>query len=606
MKYLFFGVFFFFGARAIQPQPISAVRVVNSYPINGAQNVHPATGIGISFSSPIIKNSMYCDSITVTGTINEKYSGTVRISTNRKTVIFIPSKPFPFGETINVRFGRFETISEAMTPAYSLTFTIRTKLAIVDTSFHSDDPILENQIHKTLFHATGPATLSYPIFNIITENNPSNGEMFIANYKNLASQTNTYRMILDKYGEVTYGEGGGPDYFDDFKPNQDGTYSFYDQQNGAFFILDTNFTLINIIGATYGYVTDAHEIRVTSEGNYFILAADYEFIDMSSYVKGGFNSATVLVPIIQEFDRDSNLIFEWRTIDHFKITDATHEDLTSNYIDFCHVNAIEFDADSNLIISCRHFDEITKIDRETGDIIWRWGGKNNQFTFVGDTLLFSHQHAIRRTDAGTYIMFDNGNFHPPNAYYSRALEYRLDQTNKIATKIWQFRHIPDVYSLAMGYVQRLPNHNTFIGWGEADDLTVTELDPNDQTLYEMGMTDGNYTYRAYKYDSNYVHGRVNSSVAQSATESNITTLICMPNPISDQGHIECSAVQSGNVAISLFDQLGREISKIYTGVLSSGKHSFLMNAKEFPAGMYYLRATGDDGLSIEKKILIMK
>ena len=38
-----------------------------------------------------------------------------------------------------------------------------------------------------------------------------------------------------------------------------------------------------------------------------------------------------------------------------------------------------------LMISSRHLNEITKISRTTGDIIWRFGGKNNQFTFVNDT-----------------------------------------------------------------------------------------------------------------------------------------------------------------------------------------------------------------------------
>ena len=34
----------------------------------------------------------------------------------------------------------------------------------------------------------------------------------------------------------------------------------------------------------------------------------------------------------------------------------------------------------HLLISSRHMDEVTKIDRQTGEIIWRLGGKNNDFT----------------------------------------------------------------------------------------------------------------------------------------------------------------------------------------------------------------------------------
>jgi hypothetical protein len=614
MKNIFLVAVLLFAANSAFSKSISGIRILNSYPMNEAENVHPATGIGITFSDPIRKSSVTIESISVIGTLGGKYYGTVKLSRNGRTVIFTPSMRFLLGDIVQVRLGSFETAGDAMTPVYTLSFSVRKKLAFPDTSFHSDDPVLEHQLHSTLHDAqrTSHGILSlqaspqsYPGINIITENNPSEGNMFLTNFKDVSDQSNTFRMILDKNGEIINAEGGGPDYFGDYKPNPDGTYSFYDYFNGAFFILDSNLTLNNIIGSTYGYVTDAHEIRVTSEGNYYIIAADNEFVDMSQYVKEGFNPATILVPIIQEFDRDSNLIFEWRSTDHFKITDATHEDLKLSYIDFCHINAIEFDADSNLLLSCRHMDEITKIDRKTGEVMWRWGGKNNQFTFIGDTLLFSHQHAIRRTDAGTYLMFDNGNFHTGNAAFSRALEYQLDQKNKIATKIWDFRHNPDVLSLSMGYVQRLPNKNTFIGWGECDDISVTELDPKNQTLYEMGMTGGNYSYRAYKYDTNYVHGKDNSSAAQSIPSVD-ATLNCIPNPISGQAQIECSVKESSRMNISLFDQLGREVLNIYTGYLSSGKHSYMINSGKLPAGMYFLRAAENNGFTLEKKVVVLK
>jgi hypothetical protein len=606
------GILFFWAEYSLC-KPFSNARVVNTYPMKGAVNVHPATGIGITFSGPLRKNFPVSDSFSVFGETGKQYSGSVRISTNGRTVIFKPAEPFPLGEIVNVRLGSIPTLAEVNTAPYSMTFTVRSKLAFPDTSFHSDDPLLEHQLHRPIrtntstgspISATQSQPQGFPGFNIISEDNPSDGNMFIANYKNQSSQTDTYRMILDKYGEVTYSEGGGPDYFYDFKPNPNGTYTFFDEENEAFFILDTNLILTDMVAASNGYVTDAHEIRVTTEGNYFILAADYEYIDMSKIVVGGFNAAQVLVPVIQEFDRDSNLLFEWRTIDHFKVTDATHEDSVSDYIDFCHANAIEFDADSNLLLSCRHMDEITKINRETGDIMWRWGGKNNQFKFIGDTLPFSHQHAIRRTDTGTYIMFDNGNFHPLSASYSRAVEYSLDQTNMTATNVWEFRHKPDVLSPAMGYVQRLPNGNTFIGWGECDNLSVTELDSNKNTLYEMGMTDQNYSYRAYKYDSNYIHGKINSSVAR--TQPGGVNLLCSPNPVTDQAQISCTVTDFGPMTIALYDQLGRVVSNIFSGDLSAGDHSFTISARGLSAGIYYLRASGGNGVGLETNIAIMK
>ena len=44
--------------------------------------------------------------------------------------------------------------------------------------------------------------------------------------------------------------------------------------------------------------------------------------------------------------------------------------------------------DGNLLLSCRHLDEVIKINKNTGNIMWRLGGeasKNNEFTFLNDT-----------------------------------------------------------------------------------------------------------------------------------------------------------------------------------------------------------------------------
>ena len=73
-------------------------------------------------------------------------------------------------------------------------------------------------------------------------------------------------------------------------------------------------------------------------------------------------------------------------------------------------------------------------NRNTGAIIWRLGGKNNQFSFINDTIGFSHQHAIRRLENGNISLFDNGNYHSPP--FSRAIEYSLNENNKTATLVW--------------------------------------------------------------------------------------------------------------------------------------------------------------------------
>ena len=79
--------------------------------------------------------------------------------------------------------------------------------------------------------------------------------------------------------------------------------------------------------------------------------------------------------------------------------------------------------------------DVTKINRSTGDIMWRLGGTQNDFTLVGDTYFFSGHHDIRRLDNGHVTIFDNND---GTANYSRVVEYDLDEVNMIATLVWQY------------------------------------------------------------------------------------------------------------------------------------------------------------------------
>jgi hypothetical protein len=199
--------------------------------------------------------------------------------------------------------------------------------------------------------------------------------------------------------------------------------------------------------------------------------------------------------VIQELDSSHNVVFQWRSLDHFQITDVTHEDLTASMIDAVHPNALQLDSDGNILLSSRALDEVTKINRSTGDIIWRWGGKHNQFTFINDSIGFSHQHGVHRIANGHIAVFDNGNFHTPS--FSRAVEYELDENAKSAKLVWQYRHTPDVSSFAMGYVQRLENGNTLISWG-ATNPSLTEVRPDGTTALELSLPASVVTYRAFR------------------------------------------------------------------------------------------------------------
>src|SRR5262249_28108787 len=150
---------------------------------------------------------------------------------------------------------------------------------------------------------------------------------------------------------------------------------------------------------------------------------------------------------------------------------------TQHLVDYVHGNAVELDSDGNILISSRSMHEITKINRATGAVMWRFGlhALNNQFAFVNDARGFKGQHDIRRLPNGNVTLLDNGTcFDAP--LYSRVVEYRLDEVNKVATLVREFRNAPDLYTPFMGNAQRREGGGTMIGWGGTNpDPKVTDL-----------------------------------------------------------------------------------------------------------------------------------
>ena len=48
--------------------------------------------------------------------------------------------------------------------------------------------------------------------------------------------------------------------------------------------------------------------------------------------------------------------------------------------DYFHINSVNLDTDGNLLISGRRTSTVYKVDRQTGNVIWRLGGKESDFT----------------------------------------------------------------------------------------------------------------------------------------------------------------------------------------------------------------------------------
>ncbi|HUM46897.1 MAG TPA: aryl-sulfate sulfotransferase, partial [Chitinophagales bacterium] len=489
-------------------------------PLPGSNGHYPQTSI-------LLKNGNFIDwessakekFVEINGSKSGKHNWSGRLSDDHKTIIVKPETIFEYGETVSVTvYPKIRKENGEKINGLSFSFGIREK-----TTPEEEERIRQAKLQFFIDEygydptAKNPQKITYPLdsmptFTITVNNNPAPGRIFYTNHEDQLGdkpETNSFPTIIENDGTIIWAVDAGQDGRD-FKLNENGYLSYFIRARGIWMILDSNYNIIDSAQCKNGYElsTNDHDVMMYPDGHIFLLAYDIQTTDMTAY--GGLPNAMVQYLVLQELDANRDVVFEWRSDDHFQFTDANqYTPLTNLTVDYVHGNSIERDFDGNIIISCRNMNELTKIDRSTGNIIWRMGGENNQFTFVNDnnSAHFASQHDLRRIPNGNITIFNNGNHMMPQV--SSAKEYALDEVNKIATLVWFYEH-PDVngfkvYGPATGNAQRLPNGNTMIDWGlvAAGMPNQTEVDYNKNIVWEMKFdSSGQKSYRVHKYDWN--------------------------------------------------------------------------------------------------------
>jgi hypothetical protein len=293
----------------------------------------------------------------------------------------------------------------------------------------------------------------------------------------------------------------------DFKVNYNNKLTYYDRESHGWFVMDSEQNVVDSVYCLNGYTADNHDFIALPNGNYVLFAYDMQPYAMDTVVDGGDPDAEIEGLIIQELNSEHNLVFQWSSWDHFHITDNNYyAPWTQDEMGFIHANAIDIDVDGHFLLSSRNLDEITKIHRTTGEVIWRWGGTQNEFDFIND-YPFTHQHCIRALGNNRYLMYDNGNYSDQftgEGNYSRAVEYELDTVLMTAEKVWGYVHPDTLFTPSIGGVQRLPNGNTMIDFGNLQLLDmgsiVVEVTPDNEIVFQLEYENGSNLYRAHKYD----------------------------------------------------------------------------------------------------------
>jgi hypothetical protein len=458
-------------------------------PKPNSKNNSPSNDIIISVNQEI-KNSWVNSGslINVEGQSSGNING--RVIKKENTILFIPDKDFLNGDKIKVDLSKLALHLGDFSMQSYFTFSVSEKSNllsknILDHIYKDELGIIKNSKNVIDTLPSGFPQISLEIFD-----DPSDGYLFFGVFGNTEKPA---LLITENSGNPIFYLQTNSDPTD-FKKQPTGQLTYFDSGTNKFYALNNNYELVDSFYCGNGFKTDLHELLVLPNYHSYLLGLDPQIIDMSQYVEGGKEDATVIGFVIQELDENKNVIFQWRSLDYISVLDAEGIDFTRQVIDYIHTNSICVDFDGNLIISSRNLNEITKINRQTGKIIWRLGGKKNQFFFINEEYDFYRQHDARRLQNGNILFFDNGNYHTPQ--FSRAVEYDLDEINFTATKVWQYRNDPDLHTSAMGNARRLDNGNTLISWSRAG--FITEVTPDGEKALEIKFPEELYSYRVFK------------------------------------------------------------------------------------------------------------
>jgi hypothetical protein len=481
-------------------------------PRPNAKNITVNHNIVIRHGELLNVSTVRVPQFSITGSKSGSHDFTIQVSADQRTINLNPATPFHYDETVTVAIhAGLLTSDNKEIQEYQFSFATHREFTQAEKeNFTLARSVLQQQEIER-WSAMPPSVEAdtrevAEMFEIATNNNPAPGIVLLDAFSGWGIPTKwTGYTAITNDGDSIYQNRMG--FADDFKQLRNGYFGVYNGDYGRFDMLDSNFNLIEKYYPANGYYADNHEFQVIEDGHTFIIAQEYLTVDMTVYDPDYSPYATVFGTVIQEFDENKTLVFEWRSFDHVDILEAWHENLAASYIDFMHTNALEIDNDGHILASHRHLDQITKIDRNTGEFIWRLGGMMNEFTFIDDPEKFSYQHDIRRIANGNITLFDNGNYNPSG--YSSAKEYELDEVNKTATLVWSYSRANNnggyLLYFAMGSVQRLSNGNSFINWGwrgNAENPSITEVTPDGEIVWELYLTSNKnmVAYRSHKYD----------------------------------------------------------------------------------------------------------
>ncbi|BFU47906.1 arylsulfotransferase family protein [Krasilnikovia sp. MM14-A1004] len=267
---------------------------------------------------------------------------------------------------------------------------------------------------------------------------------------------------------------------------------------GEFVLADRSYREVTRIRAAGSEQADQHDFVITPRDTAVFWV--YEPVPYDLTRVGGPADGVLHDCVLQEIDiRTGRKLFEWRARDHVAVEESyaplpTGASARLPY-DYFHANSVALDADGHLLASSRHTWTTYKIDKRTGRVRWRLGGKRSDFA-VEPRAAFAWQHDFRRRRDGSYGLFDNGAGVTKVHEQSRGLVLTLDEATRRAVFVAEFLHPDRLSAPTQGSFRELADGGAFIGWGQLP--YFTEHAPDGTVRLAGHLPADSQSYRAQK------------------------------------------------------------------------------------------------------------
>lgn len=246
-----------------------------------------------------------------------------------------------------------------------------------------------------------------------------------------------------------------------------------------------------------------HDFCRMENGNTMVLRYVRVPVDIMSRLKGGVKGTEdkgnkMWCASFNEITPERDVVWKWLSYKHLDPIEDSICPLCDRR-EWTHANTCVVLPNGDVLTSFRNLNLICIIDKETGDIKWRWGRGLAEL---------AHQHDAHFLENGNILVFDNG-AHRAATEINCSIVIELNpKTKKI---VWEYRSEPtaDFYSAACSGAQRLPNGNTLIC--SATQARIFEITSKGEIVWEYinpffgKMEQGivNWVFKAYRYGPDY-------------------------------------------------------------------------------------------------------